>query len=164
MILNWLLRRISSALVYTTINNSPVISRGSFIKFELIINFEYLFTYLFILFYFIFFCSHWYDQNLIACKISVSLSVCFFFFFFFDRISELKLATLIQRYDKKSFHFKNERLIEILRAVKARMILCACAGWSEYAHFAHVWRHFSLEEASTWNQLETLQSDKPNAH
>ena len=29
-------------------------------------------------------------------------------FFFFYRISELMLATLIQRYDKKSFHFKNE--------------------------------------------------------
>ena len=31
---------------------------------------------------------------------------------FFNRISELKLATLIQKYDKNSFHFKNERLIE----------------------------------------------------
>ena len=30
------------------------------------------------------------------------------------RTSELMLATLIQRYDKKSFHFKNERLTEIL--------------------------------------------------
>ena len=28
------------------------------------------------------------------------------------------LATLIQRYDKKSFHFKNERLTEILQAVR----------------------------------------------
>ena len=28
----------------------------------------------------------------------------------FYRISELMLATLIQRYDKTSFHFKNERL------------------------------------------------------
>ena len=27
------------------------------------------------------------------------------------------LATLIQRYDKKSFHFKNERLTEILQAI-----------------------------------------------
>ena len=26
------------------------------------------------------------------------------------------MATLIQRYDKKSFHFKNERLTEILQA------------------------------------------------
>ena len=25
---------------------------------------------------------------------------------------------------------------------KARMILCACAGWSEFAYFAHVRRHF----------------------
>ena len=35
----------------------------------------------------------------------------------FYRISELMLPTLIQRYDKtikKSFHFKNERLTEIL--------------------------------------------------
>ena len=29
---------------------------------------------------------------------------------FFYHISELMLATLIQRYDKKSFHFKNEGL------------------------------------------------------
>ena len=35
---------------------------------------------------------------------------------FFYCISELMLATLIQRYDKKSFHFKNERLTEILQA------------------------------------------------
>ena len=28
------------------------------------------------------------------------------------------LPTLIQRYDKKSFHFKNERLTEILQAVR----------------------------------------------
>ena len=28
------------------------------------------------------------------------------------------LALLIQRYDKKSFHFKNERLTEILQAVR----------------------------------------------
>ena len=25
---------------------------------------------------------------------------------------------------------------------KTRMILCACAGWSKSAHFAHFWRHF----------------------
>ena len=30
---------------------------------------------------------------------------------------KLMLATFIQRYDKKSFHFKNERLTEILKAV-----------------------------------------------
>ena len=34
---------------------------------------------------------------------------CFFFFFlFFNRVSELILATLIQRYDNKKNHFKNE--------------------------------------------------------
>ena len=63
--------------------------------------------------------------HLTACKISVCLS-------FLNRIknemifygiSELILPTLIQRYDKKSFHFwsnsqfKNERLTEILQAV-----------------------------------------------
>ena len=35
----------------------------------------------------------------------------------FYRISELMLATLIQRYDTKSFHFKNERLNENLQTV-----------------------------------------------
>ena len=36
------------------------------------------------------------------------------------------LVTLIQRYDKKSFHFKNERLTEILQAVRCH-ILCLYA-------------------------------------
>ena len=36
-------------------------------------------------------------------------------------ISELMLATLIQRYNKKSFHFKNKRLTEILRTVKCHI-------------------------------------------
>ena len=27
-------------------------------------------------------------------------------------------------------------------SIKAQMILCACAGWSESLHFAHVRRHF----------------------
>ena len=42
------------------------------------------------------------------------------FFFFFYRISEFMLATLIQRCDKKTktFHFKNERLIEITFSVQ----------------------------------------------
>ena len=30
---------------------------------------------------------------------------------------------------------------------KAWMILHACAEWSESAHFAHVQRHFSLDQA-----------------
>ena len=62
--------------------------------------------------------------HLTACKISVGLSFLnwvknemLFFFFFFYQISELMLATLIQRCDKKSFHFKNERLTEILQVV-----------------------------------------------
>ena len=51
--------------------------------------------------------------HLTACKISVSLSflnwikneMIFFFFFFFLRISELMLATLIERCDKNHFIF-----------------------------------------------------------
>ena len=38
-------------------------------------------------------------------------------------ISELILATLIQRYDTKSFHFKNERLTEILQAVRVPLFM-----------------------------------------
>ena len=41
----------------------------------------------------------------------------------FYLISELMLATLSLRYDKKSFHFKNKRLTEILKAVRCH-ILC----------------------------------------
>ena len=45
----------------------------------------------------------------------------------FYRIFELMLPTLIQKYDKKiiSFfiHFKNERLSEILQAVRCHMIV-----------------------------------------
>ena len=39
------------------------------------------------------------------------------------RISELMLATLIQLRQKKSFHFKNERLTEILQSVRCRILL-----------------------------------------
>ena len=39
-------------------------------------------------------------------------------------ISELMLATLIQRYDKESFHFKNERLNEIHRLSGATFYDC----------------------------------------
>ena len=50
--------------------------------------------------------------HLTVCKISVSLSFLNWIKneMILYRISELMLATLIQRYDKKSFHFKNEKL------------------------------------------------------
>ena len=41
----------------------------------------------------------------------------------FYRISELMLATLIQIYNKKKFHFKNERQTEILQAVRCHIFL-----------------------------------------
>ena len=55
--------------------------------------------------------------HLTACKISVGLSFLNRIKneMIFYRISELMLRTLIQRQDKKSFHFKNERLTEILQ-------------------------------------------------
>ena len=64
--------------------------------------------------------------HLTACKISVSLSFLNWIknemIFFFYRVSELMLQTLIQRHDKKkSFHFKNERLTEILQAVRCHI-------------------------------------------
>ena len=40
------------------------------------------------------------------------------------RISELMLVTLIQKYDEKSFRFKNERLNEILQAVRCTFYDC----------------------------------------
>ena len=70
-----------------------------------------------------------------ACKISVSVSFFFFCFFFFCFlkwskneidfycISELMMATLIQRYDKESFHFKNERLTEILLDIRCHICI-----------------------------------------
>ena len=39
----------------------------------------------------------------------------------FYRISELILATFIQRYDKNSFYFKNETLTAILNAIGAAL-------------------------------------------
>ena len=50
--------------------------------------------------------------HLTACKISVSISV----------LNWIKMATLIQKYSKKSFHFKNERLTEILQAVRCHIL------------------------------------------
>ena len=62
--------------------------------------------------------------HLTACKISVSLS--FLKRNDFYRISELIVSTLIQRHDKKiiSFliQFKNERLPEILQAVRCHTL------------------------------------------
>ena len=47
------------------------------------------------------------------------------------------------------------RIIEFKRMyewiAKALMILCACAGWSDSAHIAHVWRHFF-----TWRPIYEL--------
>ena len=73
--------------------------------------------------------------HLAACKISVSLSFLKWNDFFFYRVSELMFATLIQRHDKKKkkkkkkkkiisflIQFKNERLTEILQAVKCHIL------------------------------------------
>ena len=58
--------------------------------------------------------------HLTACEIPVSLSVLNWIKteMTFYRMSELMLAILIQRYDKKSFRFKTMRLAEILPAVR----------------------------------------------
>ena len=61
--------------------------------------------------------------HLTACQISVS--VLFLNWIkneIFYHISELMLATLIQRHDKKLFHLKKERLNEILQAVKCHIV------------------------------------------
>ena len=57
--------------------------------------------------------------HLTACKISVSLLFLKWIKneMIFYHNPELMLATLIHRQDKKSFHFKNERLTKILQAV-----------------------------------------------
>ena len=39
---------------------------------------------------------------------------------------------------------------------KARAILHACAGWSEFAHFAHVWRRFSVRHDPDMMDLRYL--------
>ena len=64
--------------------------------------------------------------HLTASKISVSLSFVNWIKneMIFYRISELMLATLIQRYDKKSFHFTNEALTEILLGVMCHIFNC----------------------------------------
>ena len=64
--------------------------------------------------------------HLAACKISV----CLLFLnwikneMIFYQISELMLATLIQRYDKKSFYFKKEGLTEKLTVSGATFYDC----------------------------------------
>ena len=62
--------------------------------------------------------------HLTACKILVSLSVLNWIKteMIFNHVSELMLATLNQRYDKKSFHFKNERQTEISQAVRCHIL------------------------------------------
>ena len=46
--------------------------------------------------------------------------------------SELMLTTLIQRYDKQSFHFKNGRLTEILHSVICHIL------WSGATFYDHI--------------------------
>ena len=63
--------------------------------------------------------------HLTVCKVSVSISFLNWIkneMIFFYCISELMLATLIQRYDKKSFHFKNKKFTEVLQAVKCHIL------------------------------------------
>ena len=59
-----------------------------------------------------------------ACNTSVSLLFLNWINneMIFYRISELMLATLIQWYHKKSFHFKKEKLTEILQAVRCHIL------------------------------------------
>ena len=51
------------------------------------------------------------------------------------RISELMLAILIQRHDKKSFHFKNEKLTEIIQTVIKHCLDNKMSVFEEYAAF-----------------------------
>ena len=37
----------------------------------------------------------------------------------------------------------------------ARMILCACAGWSESSHYAHGWRHFNTWHSPEYHYITT---------
>ena len=63
--------------------------------------------------------------HLTACKISVSLSFLSWIKIeiIFYRIFELMLETLIQRYDKKSFHFKKRLVLAIsLNYILKKMI------------------------------------------
>ena len=62
--------------------------------------------------------------HLTACKLSVSPSFLNLIKneMIFYRVSKLKLATLIQRFDKTSFHFKNERLTKFLQDVRVRIL------------------------------------------
>ena len=64
--------------------------------------------------------------HLTACKISASLSFLNWVKneIIFYHISELMLATLILRYDKKKkkFQYKNDRLTEILQAVRWHIV------------------------------------------
>ena len=65
------------------------------------------------------------SQSAMITQVSVtgpSWPSFFFFFLFIYCISESMLATLIQRYDKKSFYFKKERLTEILQAARCHIL------------------------------------------
>ena len=82
--------------------------------------------------------------HLTACKISVSLSFLNWVKneMIFYRISELMLATLIQRYNKKSFHFKNERLTEILQAVRCHILDNKISILRNMKPLNHSWSEF----------------------
>ena len=71
----------------------------------------------------------------------------------FYRVSELMLATLTQRYDKKSFHFKNERRTEILQAVRCHMIALI-----QYINLSNLsWIIKSFEEYGAFKASLTLR-------
>ena len=94
--------------------------------------FVFFFAVFFLLLLFLFGLFCFFD--LFCVCVCVCVCVCFFlffFFFFFEVeqneidfycISELMMATIIQRYDKESFHFKNERLTEILLAIRCHIL------------------------------------------
>ena len=54
---------------------------------------------------------------------------------------------------------------------KAHMIVCACAGWFEFAHFEHVWRHFLASHypygvflrRGEWKYVQTVMVHLPRS-
>ena len=72
----------------------------------------------------------------------------------------VSLATLIQRYDKKSFHFKNKRLTEIVQAVRCPLYDCnntiyqfiksflnnKMSIFEEYGAFKEIWALYTMAQ------------------
>ena len=72
------------------------------------------------------------------------------------------LAILIQRYDKKSFHLKNERLTEILQAVRCHIFMIVSIPYINLLNISWIIECLFLRNMEHLKGLNTLSRGFPH--